>query len=186
MKVAGKFELLFVNDFGMSFNTGVFVYGLCVLGGLSALIFISRRKGWLVVNTLSLSVLMTILGYSTFAMVIVRSSANPPMDENNPENLFSLMSYLNREQYGDRPLLSGQFFNTPTNDEDPQVDGAPSFIKSFSVWKSTKKGERRARSFRDEFAALKYIKAKDSDKYYLKKEYIDSGEKKGALPKLRR
>ncbi|MGC6531545.1 MAG: DUF2723 domain-containing protein [Flavobacteriales bacterium] len=182
INVAAQFELVFVNDLGMGFNTGVLVYGLLVLGGLGFLVYFSRRKGWVVANTLGLSVLVIILGYSSFALVVIRSAANPPMDENNPENLFTLLSYLNREQYGDRPLLTGHYFNTPTLDDKPQKDGDPSFIKSFSVWKSTKKGDRRVQSFRNEFDAQRYIDSKQSSKYFLKKEYIDSGEKKGALP----
>ena len=56
---------------------------------------------------------MILVGYSTFALIVVRSAANPPMDENNPENLFALLSYLNREQYGDRPLGDGSILEQP-------------------------------------------------------------------------
>jgi hypothetical protein len=54
-----------------------------------------------------------IIGYSSYATIVIRSLANPPMDENNPENVFSLLSYLNREQYGERPLIRGNYFNAP-------------------------------------------------------------------------
>ncbi len=70
-----------------------------------------------------------LIGYSSYATIIIRSLANPPMDQNNPEHVFSLLSYLNREQYGDRPLIRGQYFNAPvtgTEKSDPvytQIDG---------------------------------------------------------------
>jgi hypothetical protein len=90
-------------------------------------------------NTLVLGITMAILGYTTFSTVIIRSNANPPMDENNPENLFALLSYLNREQYGDRPLFFGQYFNTPQDLEDPYSDGSDVWIKSYSVRESNTK-----------------------------------------------
>jgi tetratricopeptide (TPR) repeat protein len=70
-----------------------------------------------------------LIGYSSYTIIIIRSLANPPMDENNPEHVFSLLPYLNREQYGDRPLLRGQYFNAPptgTKKGEPtytQIDG---------------------------------------------------------------
>ncbi len=70
-----------------------------------------------------------LIGYSSYAVIIIRSLVNPPMDQNNPEHVFSLLAYLNRVQYGDNPLISGQYFNAPvtgTENGDPvysQIDG---------------------------------------------------------------
>ena len=67
-----------------------------------------------------------IIGYSSYAPIIIRSRANPPMNENTPDNVFSLLSYLNREQYGDRPLFRGQYFNAmPIRSE----KGDPTYTK---------------------------------------------------------
>ncbi|MFW5700605.1 MAG: protein O-mannosyl-transferase family, partial [Cyclobacteriaceae bacterium] len=67
-------------------------------------------------NTAMLGYAVVIIGYSSFAMIVIRSSANPPMDQNDPENMFSLLRYLNREQYGDRPLVYGEYFNAPVKE----------------------------------------------------------------------
>ena len=54
-----------------------------------------------------------LIGYSTYSVIVIRSAANPPMDQNSPDNVFSLRYYLNREQYGDRPLIYGPVYNAP-------------------------------------------------------------------------
>ena len=59
-------------------------------------------------NTALLCMLMLMIGYSSYAVIVIRSSANPPMDQNSPEDVFTLGSYLSRDQYGDSPLLYGQ------------------------------------------------------------------------------
>ncbi len=112
VKVAGVFELWFVNDFGLPFNTGNLVYFLLVAGLLIVGLVMTQRAGKAILNTIILGVTVILIGYSTYAMTVIRSLANPPIDENNPENVFNLVSYLNREQYGDRPLLIGQFWDS--------------------------------------------------------------------------
>ena len=178
---AGSFELLFVNDFGLPFNSGVLIYAILILGSLFGLIYLCRIKRWVGLNTLFLGTLVCVIGYSSFALIVVRSSANPPMDENNPENLFALLSYLNREQYGDRPLTFGQYWTTPTSYEKPYTDGNPVMVKSYSIYKKGKKKDKLISSFRGEFEALNYIRD-NGDGFYLKTEYIDSGEKKNSIP----
>lgn len=63
-------------------------------------------------NTVLLCLLMMMIGYSTYAVIVIRSSANPPMDQNSPEDIFTLGSYLSREQYGDRPLFYGPAYTS--------------------------------------------------------------------------
>ena len=63
-------------------------------------------------NTTLLCLLMLMIGYSSYAVIVIRSSANPPMDQNSPEDIFTLGNYLSREQYGDRPLLYGQAYSS--------------------------------------------------------------------------
>lgn len=182
VRLAAKFELFFVNKMGMAFNTGVVVYAVFVIALITTLLWFSRKKGWGVVNFVSLAFLYVLIGYSTFAMIVIRSSANPPMDENNPENLFALLAYLNREQYGDRPLLTGQYWNSPTDPEQQYLDGKPTWVKSFSVVEQRGVIEKRIRSFKSRFAAEKFVAEAQGSTYEIKQEYIDSGERKKSVP----
>jgi len=181
VQLAGFFERTFVNQFGMPFNSGAIFYLLLVVALIAGALFITHKRNMVLSNTLVLGITMAILGYTTFATVIIRSNANPPMDENNPENLFALLSYLNREQYGDRPLFFGQYFNTPQDLEDPYRDGSDVWIKSYSVRESNTKN-KLVLSSRDKFTAEQYITSHPDQQLNLIEEYIESGEKKGSIP----
>lgn len=111
IKLASWFELLFVNSMGMPFNSGVLVYLILLIVAITFGLYYTKKEGMITANTAILSLLMLLVGYSAYTLTVVRSVANPPMDESNPDNVFALQSYLNREQYGDRPLFYGQFFN---------------------------------------------------------------------------
>jgi hypothetical protein len=116
VKVASWFELFFVNTVGLPFNSGIFIYLLFLLSLIIAGLIYTHKKQLPIINTIILSVAMIILGYSSYAGIVIRSLAEPPMDQNNPDNMFSLLYYLNREQYGDRPLFYGKYFNAPAED----------------------------------------------------------------------
>ena len=127
--VASWFELFFVNGIGMPFNTGNIVYIILLLGSIVFGIYYSHKKRKILLNTIMLAFMAILIGYSSFTMVVIRSVANPPMDQNDPETVFSLLSYLNREQYGDRPLLYGQYFNSPIDNNTPTSKGKAIYIK---------------------------------------------------------
>ena len=98
------------------FGWSAFVIGIVVLVALFYLLKL-KKKGVAVVsarikNTLLLSMLMLMIGYSTYAVIVIRSTANPPMDQNSPEDIFTLGSYLSRDQYGERPLFYGQAYTS--------------------------------------------------------------------------
>ena len=116
IEVASWFELAFVNGFGLPFNSGILFYALLVLGGLSWGIYYTYKNQKAIMNTILLALMVAIIGYSSFAMVVIRSLALPPINEDRPNNVFALLSYLNREQYGDRPLFYGQYYNAPPID----------------------------------------------------------------------
>ncbi|MBN1597233.1 MAG: DUF2723 domain-containing protein [Bacteroidales bacterium] len=114
--LASIFELLFVNGFGLPFNSGILIYIVLLLSGLAYGIYYTQKNGKVALNTAILMVTVIVIGYSSYSMIVIRSMANPPMDENSPETIFKLQSYLNREQYGERPLVSGQYFNAPVTE----------------------------------------------------------------------
>ncbi len=166
-KVGGWFELLTVNTFGMSYNSGLFIYlialvgvivwsivetmsqkpnmtrvrltfllalslsgvlfigdsiwlWLLLIGGAAIFIFKSKKANSKLINLTMTSLLVILIGYSSFALIPIRSIANTPMDQNSPEDVFSLARYLNREQYGDRPLIYGR---TLASDVERNADG---------------------------------------------------------------
>ena len=165
VKVGGWFELLFVNSFGMPFNSGLIVYiillaasiiwgvyesyteksrkrmnisfmvtiamlgipfygygwssaliGIIILGILGVYLFADLNKKYQIsartLNTSLLCIMMIMVGYSSYALIVIRSTANTPMDQNSPEDIFTLGEYLGREQYGTRPLFYGPAFSS--------------------------------------------------------------------------
>ncbi|MDO4171869.1 MAG: DUF2723 domain-containing protein, partial [Prevotellaceae bacterium] len=93
------------------YGISALIIGVIVLAVLYACL-IYKRKGKVIVtnrmkNTTLCCMLMLMIGYSTYALTVIRSSANPPMDQNSPEDIFTLGNYLSRDQYGDRPLFYG-------------------------------------------------------------------------------
>jgi hypothetical protein len=124
--IASKFELLFVNSFGLPFWSGFFFFMIAVIAFIIWAMRYTHKKGYVNWNTAVLCFAFILVGYSSFAVIVIRSLANPPLDENNPENIFNLVGYLNREQYGDRPLFEGQNYNAKMI---KQKDGAMNYAK---------------------------------------------------------
>lgn len=111
MSIASKFDLMFVNSMGMPFWTGFLFFFLIVVAAVIYGLKYSVKNNNPILNLAILCFTFIVVGYSSYAMIVIRSAANPPMDENDPEQVFSLLSYINREQYGDRPLFYGQYYN---------------------------------------------------------------------------
>ena len=126
VKLSSLFEITFVNSFGLPFNTGTAFYFILLIGLIVWGLRITRRRHNVIANTMLLSLTFILIGYSSFFLIIIRSNANPPIDENNPEDAISLISYLGREQYGDWPISYGQYYNAPTVDA---KDGTPIYVK---------------------------------------------------------
>jgi hypothetical protein len=137
--LASKFELLFVNGFGLPIKSGVLFYAALIITLLILGLRYTYRRGKVVFNTILLGLTVILIGYSSYAVIVIRSSANPPMNQNSPDNMFSLLYYLNREQYGDRPLLYGQAFSgQPVDRKDGSLQYAPKNGKYVVVRKNSK------------------------------------------------
>lgn len=123
---AGKFEIFFTNSIGLPFNTGTIVYFVLLIGLLVWGVFYSIKKQKVILNTALLSVLFILIGYTTFFVLVIRSNANTPINENAPKDATALLTYLNREQYGDTPLFHGQYYNAMVVD---QEESSSKYIK---------------------------------------------------------
>lgn len=98
--------------FGMPMGTGAFVFALLVVGTITGLLIYSQRQQKVILNTVVLAFTMISIGFSSYGIIFIRSNANPPIDMNNPENILTFLSYMKREQYGDRPLVYGPMYNS--------------------------------------------------------------------------
>lgn len=101
--------LLGIPFFG-SGTTGRVVFGLLIIAALAAFLFSRKQLNCGVLNTILICCTVLLMGYSSYAALVIRSVSNPPMDENSPDDVFALKSYLNRDQYGDTPLLYGETY----------------------------------------------------------------------------
>eukprot|EP01133_Synstelium_polycarpum_P003259 gene3259-3713_t len=106
------FDLFFVNTLGLGFGSGVLFFAILLIGGLVWGIRYSIKHQKRILNLALLSTALLIFGYGSFAMIVIRAKANPNLNNSDPDNAFSFLGYLNREQYGDRPLLFGPNYNS--------------------------------------------------------------------------
>ncbi|MFZ5431138.1 MAG: protein O-mannosyl-transferase family [Bacteroidota bacterium] len=129
VKIASWFELLFVNTFGLPFHSGALFYVIALTALMIWAIRYTVIRNLIVWNTVAVALTVIFIGYSSFALIIIRSAAGPPMDQNSPNDTFSLLSYLNREQYGSRPLVYGQYYNSPLDPQNRYTQGSPYYTQ---------------------------------------------------------
>ncbi|MBQ6286669.1 MAG: DUF2723 domain-containing protein [Bacteroidales bacterium] len=112
-KIAAYVDLLFVNTFGLPYNSGAAFFILALTAACFWGLFKTLDKGKVFWNTALLCFTTILVGFSIFSIVIIRSSAKTPTNEYQPDNAFTLVRYLSREQYGTVPLLYGQYYGSP-------------------------------------------------------------------------
>ena len=140
VNLAGKFEIFFINNLSLPFNSGTIFFFLITIGGIVYGLIISNRYKYFNLNTSILAFTFLLLGYMSFFTLVIRSNANTPIDENSPEDAVSLLSYLNREQYGTTPLLYGQYYNTEVIN---YKDGNPIYVKDIKKGKYVVSDDRK-------------------------------------------
>jgi tetratricopeptide (TPR) repeat protein len=123
VKIAAIFERIFVNGIGAPINTGFFIYLLLLIAAIGYGIYYTHKNQKVLLNTIIVGLTVILIGFSTYMIIPIRSNAFPPMDQNSPNNAYAMLSFLNREQYGDRPLLYGQYYNSPLDRSDESGSG---------------------------------------------------------------
>jgi hypothetical protein len=150
--MASAFEVTFKNSFGLPFYTGtIFFFGLLVVGSVIA-VKKTRKMGNTLVYNATMGLIMLLIGYGSFAVIVIRSNANTPLDENDPENLVTLQAYLKREQYGSSPVLFGPYFNSKEAPRQEWKDRSAFYLRRFVVVKN----DVDVKAFKSEKAANEY------------------------------
>ena len=133
--LVSRMDYFFVNTLSLPFYSGA-LFSIVFIAAL-AIFLIKKTKGKYTWNLVVLSTLFVVLGYSSYSMVIIRSLANPTIDMNDPEDPYRFYGYITREQYGDRPLAYGPYFNSQPTATEPK---GKKVFKSDSIYQE---GEER-------------------------------------------
>ena len=147
VSLAGKFELFFVNSLGMPFNFGTIFYFVFIIALIVWGLWYTTKKNKPIWNTIILSLMFILIGYSSFFMLVIRANANTPINENEPKDAISMLSYLQREQYGSRPLLYGPYYMAKPYD---MTEGTPIYYKDYKKGKYVVAGKNPGEYIYDE------------------------------------
>ncbi len=234
VEMAQYFELLFVNNFGMSYNMGTLIYAILLIvlfiwaiyeiycqksiarikissclsiifsgmpfigeGYLIPVLFIIALVGYCVfvsklpiriLNIIITGIFVIFIGYSSYALLLIRANANPPMNQNAPDNVFALSSYLNREQYGERPLFRGAVFSDIVHYQEDSESGVPNikYVPASAVLRNAQ-GEAVTTQGRAEYRKVIKTSPKEPDKYIVashKMDYEEIPELKMLFPRI--
>ena len=153
---AWTFEQIFVgvqyangaakSGMGLPMGSGLIIFCILLFGGLVFLTYWSHKNQRVTLNTALISVLVIYIGFSSYMMIPIRSNANPPIDENNPDNTQTFLSYMKREQYGNRPLFRGPLYNAVPVDLE---ETGKEYVLEEGADKYTEFGVKRQYVYRD-------------------------------------
>jgi hypothetical protein len=191
ISMASSFEVAFVNSLGLPFFTGSILFFVLLISACSYAVYYARKKGKVLLYNAMMGLVVLLIGYGSFAVIVIRSNANTPLDENDPENLVTLHSYLKREQYGSAPLLTGGYWNSLKNGEIMTEDGpqltsrdawkdlSPYYLRRFVVIEN----DVEIKAFMKEADAQEWVKNHGGN-YLIEEKYYESNAsiRKGAVP----
>jgi hypothetical protein len=113
VSIGAWFDRMFVNGLGLPVNSGMVFWVLLLFALVGAGVWLTHIKGRVVWNTVLLCVGVILIGYTSYASVIIRASVNPPLNSNRPDTPYALLSLLNREQYESQPIVVGPSYSSP-------------------------------------------------------------------------
>ena len=134
----GNSEVFFVNVMGLPFNSGTVIAGFCILLFFYFSLGYTQRQKWVNINTIILSVLFVLVGFSSWLMIPIRANANTVINENSPADARSLLAYYNLEQYPETHLFYGPLFSDIYAGQDktePYVDDKPKYERDYKTGK---------------------------------------------------
>ncbi len=167
ISMASAFEVAFVNSFGLPFFSGTIFFFILLLLVCVIAIRIARKKKKYIIYNAVMGLIVLLIGYGSFAVIVIRSNANTPLDENDPENLVTLHAYLKREQYGSAPLIYGQHWNSVENDGDEFKSLSPFYLRRFVV----SKGDLEIKAFKNEADAQAFASKEGGE---VQEKYFES------------
>ena len=165
--MASAFEVMFRNSLGLPFNTGTVFFLICLVTTCVWLLKFAERKGNAIVFNATMGLVLLMIGFGSFSVIVIRSNANTPLDENDPENLVTLHAYLKREQYGYTPLVSGPYWNSQENEGELWESRSPFYLRRFVVIQ----GDKEVKAFKSEEAASKFVAKKGG---FIEEKYFES------------
>lgn len=181
ISLASSFEVVFVNSLGLPFYSGTIFFFILLISACLFFVRYARKKGNTILYNSFMGLIFMLIGYGSFAVIVIRSNANTPLDENDPENLVTLHSYLKREQYGSAPILYGNYWNSLKKgeimtEEGPELtnrddwkDLSPYFLRRFVI----SENEEEVKAFTDKKDAEVWMKENDGV-YSMEEKYYES------------
>lgn len=161
MTFFGQTEMFIVNSFGLPFNSGTVVAAIILGIVFWLLIKYTKKYDWKLVNTLVLSVLFMLIGFSAWLVIPVRANANPHMNLNDPDTALGMLDYFNREQYGDWPIFRGPAYTAHIADDGMEINSDGSY-----------KSEITGANYLRDDKSGKYIKVSDRRDYVYSSKHI--------------